>query len=200
MALPMSAITETLYYNHRLLVDSFLYNEDSEPRAWLISKIKRISPNGIVVVTMAQDVFDQHQDYIERDPDGNILGMWANYYKSNLEPVPVDQEESTFSTAVTARIVCSGKLQLKVGGSAKTFTVAYYDVNGNVLPAFNIGQWSFTINGERANDLITVTEQEDAHKIKVEFLGGDDYIGKVLTVTNNSNGIISSLDVEIIPL
>lgn len=41
-----------------MLIDSCLYNPDAEPRAWLISKINRISPDGIVRVTLTQDTFD----------------------------------------------------------------------------------------------------------------------------------------------
>jgi len=41
-----------------MIIDSNLYNVDSEPRAWLISKVNRISPDGIVRVTLAQDLFD----------------------------------------------------------------------------------------------------------------------------------------------
>ena len=80
LAVPMTRDTETLFYNVRMLVDTKVDN----PRAWLISKVNRISPNGICRITLAQDIFDQHTDYIEKDKNGDIIGMWANYYKSNI--------------------------------------------------------------------------------------------------------------------
>ena len=45
----MNKDTETLFYNHRMIIDTKV---DSEPRAWLISKVNRISPNGICRVTL----------------------------------------------------------------------------------------------------------------------------------------------------
>lgn len=54
----MNKDTETLWYNTRMLIDSKIYSNDSEPRAWLISKVNRISPNGVCRVTLTQDTFD----------------------------------------------------------------------------------------------------------------------------------------------
>ena len=183
-----------------MLIDSALYNPDAEPRAWLISKINRISPDGIARITLAQDTFDQHNDYIERDSDGNIIGMWANYFNSNVEPTPVDiDEDNNYNSSITSAITCSGKPQLKIGGSAKTFTVKYYDNVGNEILDYNVGGWSFTIDGETVpNTLFNFTSE--SNKIKVKFLGDDSYIGKILTVTNTSNDVISSIDIEIIAL
>lgn len=197
-AVPLNSVTETLFYNHRMIIDSALYNPDSEMRAWLISKVNRISPNGIVRITLAQDVFDQHNDYIERDSDGNIIGMWANYFNSNIEPTPLPFDEEYYAS-VTSVITCSGKPQFKIGGSAKTFTVKYYDSVGNEIPDYNVGGWSFSIDGETVpNTLFNFTSE--SNKIKVKFLGDDSYIGKILTVTNTSNDVISSIDIEIIAL
>ena len=199
-AVPLNAITETLFYNHRMLIDSALYNPDAEPRAWLISKINRISPDGIARITLAQDTFDQHNDYIERDADGNIIGMWANYFNSNVEPTPVtiDDDSNNYSS-ITSTITCSGKPQIKIGGSAKTFTVKYYDNVGDEIFNHEIGGWSFAVDGEDvSNTLFNFTV--DANKIKVKFLGDDSYIGKILTVTNTSNDVTSSIDIEIIAL
>ena len=82
----MTRDTETLFYNHRLIIDTFV---ESEPRAWLISKVNRISPNGICRVTLTQDTYNQHTDYIEHDENGNIIGMWANWFSSVIEPEEV---------------------------------------------------------------------------------------------------------------
>ena len=99
----MTRDTETLFYNHRMIVDTKV---DTEPRAWLISKVNRISPNGICRVTLYQDKFDSHKDFIERDENGNIIGMWANYYSSNLEPEPVVIDDQDFiATSLTSSII-----------------------------------------------------------------------------------------------
>ena len=192
----MTRETETLFYNIRMIIDAKV---ETEPRAWLISKVNRISPSGICRVTLTQDNFDQHNDYIEKDKDGNIIGMWANYWSSNIEPTPVMQDNDSISSPITSRITCSGKPQFRIGGSAKTFTVTYYDYNDEELPDYEAGDWSFIIDGISVpNELLTLTLS--GNKIKVKFLGDDSYIGKILTITNTSGDIISSLDVEIIAL
>ena len=198
-AVPLNEITETLFYNKHMIIDSALYNSDSEPRRWKVSKVNRISPNGIIRVTLTQETFDQHKDYIERDSGGKIIGMWADYYDSYIEPVSIDSDTSYSS--ISSNITCSGKCQIKVGGSAKTFTVNYFDVNGNLMPDFTPGTWSFEIDGNPVSDtLMELTQFEDNRKIKLKFLGDDSYIGKILNITNTSNRVNASLDVEIIPL
>lgn len=193
-AAPMTKDTETLFYNIRMLIDTKV----DMPRAWLISKVNRISPNGVCRITLAQDIFDQHNDYIEKDEDGNIIGMWANYYKSNIQPIPIEEDNPTPS--VTAKISCSGKPQFKIGGSSKTFTISYYDGNQEVQD-HQIGTWSFSIDGESVpNELLTIVNTDEANKIKVKFLGDDAYIGKILTITNTHEDATASMQVEIIAL
>lgn len=180
-----------------MIIDSCLYNADAEPRAWLISKINRLSPDGIARVTLAQDVFDQHNDYIERDSDGTVIGMWADYFNSNIEPTFVP-EDTTYSS-ITSKITCSGKPQFKVGGSAKTFTVTFYDNENQEMTDHQVGSWALSIDGDAlSNTLFSLTE--DGNKAKIKFLGDDSYIGKIITITNSSGNVVSSLDVEIIPL
>lgn len=191
----MSRDVETLTYNIRMIIDSKV---KSEPRAWLISKINRISPNGICRVTLAQDVYDEHSDYIECDSDGNIIGMWANYYSSNIEPVSVNIDDGIPST-VTAKIICSGKPQFKIGGSAKTFTVTFYDNENQEITDHEVGSWALFIDDVAVpNTLLELTT--DGNKLKVKFLGDDSYIGKILTVTNTSDDIETSIQTEIIAL
>ena len=196
----MTRDTETLFYNIRMIIDSKV---ETQPRAWLISKINRISPNGIVRVTLTQDTFDQRKDYIEKDEDGNIIGMWANYWNSSVEPEPIlpdvvvpDDEQSEL---VTSTITCSGKPQFKIGGSAKTFTVTYYDEEGQELPDHTPGIWQFFIdNDELSPELFNLIQ--DGNKVKVKFLGDDSYIGKIVTITNTSEDSVGTLQIEIIAL
>ena len=126
MAVPMNEITETIDYNIRMIIDTKLYNPDAENRVWLLSKTKRISPNGICVATFTQDIWDQYHDYIEKDDEGNIIGMWADYFQSSVAPQS-DIPDSSLIITTTSKITTSGNsTQLKIGGS-KTFTVSYYE-------------------------------------------------------------------------
>jgi len=54
--------------------------------------------------------------------------MWGDYYSSAIEPTPITPDEQSDITVV---ISCTGKHQLKVGGSAKTLTVSFIDSDGN---------------------------------------------------------------------
>lgn len=136
-----------------MIIDSNLYNSDAESRAWLISKINRISPDGIVRVTLAQDTYDQHNDYIERDTDGKVIGKWANYFNNVVEPIPmeIDDEQSIPDDSVdpnaiyVSSITCSGLRQFKVGGSAKTFTITFKNKYGEEIDPEPISDWSIII-------------------------------------------------------
>lgn len=196
----MTRETETLFYNHRIILDNKIFGE---ARAFQISKVNRISHNGICTVTAAQDLFDQHRDYIEKDEFGNIIGQWADYWVSNIEPTPIVpdiQDNGDYSPipSLTATITCSGKRQVKIGGSTKTLTVKFYDDEKSEIE-YQDGEWSFTIDDVDVSDLLTITPVSEG-KIKIKFLGGDEYLNKVLTAKFTSGDVISSLNIEIIAL
>lgn len=200
-AVPLNSVTETLSYNHRMIIDSCLYNPDSEPRAWLISKVNRISPDGVARITLAQDTFDQHNDYIERDNDGNVIGMWADWFKSEITPTPIIPDvEPRYS--VTAKITCSGKPQLKVGGSTKTLTVRFYNEEGEEVDGYSVAGWSYSMDGSPlSNNYISITPVDGViNKYKCKFLGDDTFVGKIITVQAESGNITATLDIEVLPL
>jgi hypothetical protein len=203
-ALPLNAITETIFYDTRMLIDSNLYNEDSEPRAFLISKLNRINPKGILIMTAAQKKFDPHSDYIEKDEDGNIIGLWADYFKSEIPPIEiVPEEEQPFvpSNPITATLSSSGKPQVKIGGSTKTLTVEFFR-NGVPMEMLSIDGWTVTIDNKPISDELweikAVTTSDNKYRFK--FLGDDLYIGKVLTVQVISGEVTASVDLEILAL
>ena len=159
--LPMNEYTETIYYNRRFLIDSALFNSDSEPRAWLVSKVNRIAPKGMCTVTFAQDRFDQHHDYIEKDEEGSILGMWADYFQTPVAPEAVP-EQTDLLTSITAKITWSffinnedasdllsisypadNKARVKFTGSedyiGSTLTIIHTSEDDNVTASLNVG-------------------------------------------------------------
>lgn len=194
----MNEVTETLWYNVRVLLDSHLYGEDSECRAWQISKVNRVAPKGICNITMAQDRYDQFKDYIEKDEEGNIVGMWGNYWQSSIEPESTDIEDSGLFTTITSKITYSGAVnQIKVGGS-KTFTVAFYEEDEAV--EHDPGEWSITLGGEEITDQAEITYPAP-DKVRVKLGKDDSMIGKILSIVNTtSDGVVSQADVEVIPL
>ena len=123
--------------------------------------------------------------------------MWANYFNSNITPEFVPEDEPY--SFITSQITCSGKPQFKIGGSAKTFTVKFYDSVNEEIQDHDAGGWEWSIDGGPVpNTLMDYTITDN--KIRIKFLGDESYIGKVLTITNVSGDVSSSIDVEIIAL
>lgn len=212
--LPLNRTSETLFYNQRIIIDAKVLIGD--PRTWQISKINRVTPKGIVHFTIAQTLFDKHTDYIEFDNDGNIIGMWADYFHSEITPVQEEPREKDTPWKKYCRVSYSGnKPVIKVGGSYKKFFVTFYDNNEMEIP-FEEGLWTFSIilnpntkdeTEIDASDLITVLSSNDSsvleeNQIKVKFLGDDTYINSILRVTYTTldEETTSNMLVDIIPL
>jgi hypothetical protein len=186
---PLNRDTEHLFYNVRILIDN---NVLTEPRAWHITKVNRVSANGISMVTLAQDHFSQEKDYIEKDENGNVIGMWADYWTNNIEPIDYS---STIN--IRSEVVYSGvSPTLKINGASKKFTVKFFNDETEIDPLD--GQWQYAINGADASALLEIKNVSD-FQVSIKFIEDDlTYIGKVLNVKYiASNGISSSVDVEI---
>lgn len=193
--LPLNRDTEHLYYNTYLVIDA---NVLTEPRVWQISKINRSNSKGVVIFTCAQDLANQHTLKADYDEDGNVVAWWADWKEGVIEPTSIIEDNDTYSS-VTSKIICSGRNQIKIGGSAKTFTINYYNYENEIIEDHPVGTWEFFIDGEDIPiDLLTLTYT--GNKVKVKFLGDDTYIGKILTIKNTSGDITSTLDVELLPL
>lgn len=193
VVLPLTRVTEHLYYNQRIIIDNKVL---TEPRTWVLSKVNRLSSNGTVVLTFAQDQFDQHKDYIELDSNGNVIGMWADYYAINAEPV---EDKPPFRQIHSAITYSGVKPEIKIGGRYKKFSVTFYD--GEEPIKHREGNWAFYIGNTQVPELVSVKEQLDPATIEVKFLGDEKFLGKTLTIEYISNDkISSSIDVDIVSL
>lgn len=171
----LNQISEKLYYDQRLLIDSVGLSRGVEPRAWKISKVNRIQANGTVMVTLAQDQFDEHKDYIEYDDNGRAVAMFADYYTDGITPTSSDPVP-TITKYVKMSYKGVQNFQLKVGGSNRTFLVQYYDEHDNPID-YDSGVWSVTIDGKNADKLISITPVKDG-EVKIKVIGDDSLIGK----------------------
>lgn len=194
----MNSVSEQIFYNQRMIIDNKIdVKSGNEPRAWMVSKVNRINSNGTLLVTLAQDQFNAHTDYIEYEDDKDphtIVGMWADYYSTD-GTVPSD--EKPIPTDVHSVITYVGKANIKASGSYKKFSVNFYD--GDTPIDFKLGQWTFSIDGVDASSLVqTDFTDVDTNQIKVKFIGSEDYMGKTLKVSYSSTtGIVSSVDILI---
>ena len=193
--LPLNPITEKIWYtnesskNMRVLVSSFTDNAI----AWQISKVENAQPLGVQKLTLYQDFFDQHRDYIEKDENGNIIGMWASYFDSEI--VPTDPSiPTTPPSSITARISASTST-IKVGGSYKNLTVNLFnDSNEDITNEYADATftWTCSIDNEDWTDKVTWRAGTEYNQKKVKFTSDSSTIGKILSVkcTIEKDGVI----------
>lgn len=183
--LPLNPITEKIWYtnesskNMRVLVSSFTDNAI----AWQISKVENAQPLGVQKLTLYQDFFDQHRDYIEKDSDGNIIGMWASYFDSEIAPTD-PSNPTTPPSSITARISASTST-IKVGGSYKNLTVNLFnDSNEDITTEYADATftWTCSIDNEDWTDKVTWRAGAEYNQKKVKFPSGNSVIGKILSV------------------
>lgn len=184
----MNDTTKTIFYNQRIAI-----SQDRDiPVVWNCSKVEDKTVNGVVRYTFKQDNFDQHNDYIERDEQGNLLGIWCDYYKHNVPIEDSDQPTPTIHSEVTY----SGKnTNITIKGNAKKFTVTFYDADGEI--ALKPGQWYYTIDGNDATEFVEITTSDDdttlsPNQIKLKFIGDDSHIGENLVVGYKSTDHVNS--------
>lgn len=198
--LPFNEHSSTLFYNQRMIVSA----PTAEPITWRITKVENAAPLGVNKLTLAQDKFDQHKDYIEKDEFGNVVAMWADYFSSEMEPeVPEKKIESTTHGVISYSGI---RPQIKIGGNARIYTINYYDIYDTPIE-HETGQWSFAIEGAESIDSLlsitypTIDSSLNSNQIKLQFLGSDDYIGSILTIKNVTfDNIETELDIEIVGL
>ncbi len=195
--LPLNPITEKIWYtnesskNMRVLVSSFTDNAI----AWQISKVENAQPLGVQKLTLYQDFFDQHRDYIEKDADGNIIGMWADYFDSEITPTDPDTKPTPSPVTNILATITSSVSTIKVGGSYRTLNIKLSNDSGeDVTNTFGDSksnfEWHFEIDNEEYKGIIRNDISFCQMKIKLPYdyeqdnqkKDNYDYVGKVLTI------------------
>lgn len=201
--LPLNPITEKIWYtnesskNMRVLVSSFTDNAI----AWQISKVENAQPLGVQKLTLYQDFFDQHRDYIEKDDNGNIVGMWASYFDSEIAPTD-PSTPTTPPSSITAKISASTST-IKVGGSYKNLTVNLFnDSNEDITTEYADATftWTCSIDNEDWTDKVTWRAGTEYNQKKVKFPNDTSVIGKILSVKCKIVKDDLPIESEILPL
>lgn len=182
--------TENLFYNLRMIIDNKVL---TEPRTWKITKVNRLAANGLTHITLAQDRYDEHKDYIELDENGEVIGMWADYFtEGQLTPEDYEPEEDIKNLHM--EMSYSGtKPEIKINGSYKKLTVKFYE-NDEERP-YSAGVWSYELkDGDIITPIVDTSEYLDistdnctAQQIKLKFIGDASNISKILIVTNTAS-------------
>lgn len=196
--LPYNEVSKTLFYNTRTIISADL----PIPITWRVTKVEGLAHKGNIMFTFAQDLFDEHHDYIERDDNGKLLGMWANYYlESNLPSYePIEPNPKDFGSNYAEITFAGTDPHIKIGGSYKKITLTYYNSNEELLDQ-TPGEWSYFIDDTDATELVRVLTTDNPNVIKVKFLGDDEYIGKTLVIKNTRyDNIVAELQLQIVAL
>lgn len=188
--IPTNEISDTIYYvsednnnNQRLIVDIPNYSiENWTPNTWVVSKVERVNVRGRTKLTLYQKPFNSNTDYIEKDENGIITGLWANYFGGTA---PTDPDTPTTPpSSITARISASTST-IKVGGSYKNLTVNLFnDSNEDITTEYADATftWTCSIDNEGWTDKVTWRAGTEYNQKKVKFPSGNSVIGKILSV------------------
>lgn len=180
--LPLNRITEKIWYstdqnkNMRVLVSAYT----DRPVAWKISKVENTQPIGIQKLVIYQDYFDQNKDYIEKDSNGNIIGMWADYHDSDIEPI----EPDPITNKLNSEIISSTP-KIKVGGTYKLLTLKIYDDDHNEITdnySDATFSWKCSVDEEDLTEKVTWFVIKSNNQIKIKFPNDRTYLDHILDI------------------
>lgn len=188
--IPTNEISDTIYYvsesdenNQRLIVDIPNYSIDNwTPNTWVVSKVERVNVRGRTKLTLYQKSFNSNTDYIEKDENGIITGLWANYFGGTT---PTDPSTPTLTPSnITAKISASTST-IKVGGSYKNLTVNLFnDPNEDITNKYSdaIFTWTCFIDDEDWTKKLTWKDGTGFNQKKAKFPSDTSVIGKILSI------------------
>ena len=181
--IPINPITEQLSYieenkNKRLVLSALI----KKPHVWQISKVENTKPLGIIKITLDQDSWDEHTDYVNLETGE----MYADYYTSEI--APTDPTEPTPTPSSNYGTITASTSTIKIGGSYKTLTATVYDENGtDITDTYSnaVFNWTCSITGVDSTELDTVITWLDGttfNKQKIKFSNNRSYLEKILEV------------------
>lgn len=188
--LPFNNISNELTYDDRLIVGASI----DIPMVWKITSVNNADLPGVNRYVFKRDKFNLNADYVEKNSDGKIIDMWADYNVSSIKPI---EPELPSVSSDYIKIHYKGlNSEIKIGGSYKTLYIQRYNEDNQVIDNIETVNWSFKIDGEDVDDLIDKIIVDD-YTIKIKFLGGIDYLYKILTISADNNNINDNIDLEI---
>ena len=181
--IPINPITEQLSYveenkNKRLVLSALI----KKPHVWQISKVENTKPLGLIKITLDQDSWDEHTDYVNLETGE----MYADYYDSDISPI--DPTELTSTPSSKYGTITASTSTIKIGGSYKTLTTSVYDENGtDITDSYSdaVFNWTCSIEDADSTELATVITWLDGtifNKKKIKFSNNRSYLEKILEV------------------
>lgn len=201
--IPINPITEQLSYieenkNKRLVLSALI----KKPHVWQISKVENTKPLGIIKITLDQDSWDEHTDYVNLETGE----MYADYHTSDI--APTDPTEPTPTPSSNYGTITASTSTIKIGGSYKTLTATVYDENGaDITDTYSDTdfEWYCSIDGVDSTELDTIITWLDGttfNKKKIKFSNDRSYLEKILEVkcviTKDTETIETNMQFELI--
>lgn len=203
--LPLNPITEKIWYtsdntqNMRVLVGALT----EKPPAWTISKVESANELGIQMLTLYQDFFNVHRDYVNLETGE----MYADYYDSDI--APTDPTEPTPTPSSNYAIITASTSTIKIGGSYKTLTATIFDKNEtDITDAYSDATFEWGCNVDDVLDfafsmgIVSWLDGTTFNKQKIKFANDKSYLGKILNVlcriTKGTEVIESTMRFELI--
>ena len=173
--LPTNPDTQTVAYNMRFLISDNQIN----PIAWEVSKIEDLNPQGVIKITMKQDLYDPKKDNNEL----MIADYWKNYLTKDdpkVEETKQDKYEITYSTTPS----------IKVGGGYKIFSLTPPE-SDTVWKIVDFDESNYTV----------LTDENNPSKIKIKVNKDYSLIGKTFYLeAYTENKLADRIQVEVISL
>lgn len=200
--LPLNKFTEKFWYSDD--VDKTMRLVKSAPMerpiVWSVTKIENTKPLGIQKLTIYQNFWNDHTDYVEHDENGNIIGMYANYFDSEI--LPEDTSHLTEDVPYKSTKIEASSSNIKIGGSYKTLTVKLYsEDNEDISKLYKdlTFSWTCSIDEIDFSNKVTWLSMSDFNKIKIRFPNDKSVLGKVLKIKCDlGNGTIITEDFDLI--
>lgn len=149
----------------------------------MVSKVERVNVRGRTKLTLYQKPFNSNTDYIEKDENGIIIGLWANYFGGTAPTDPDTKPTPSPVTNILATITSSAST-IKVGGSYRTLNIKLSNNSGeDVTDTFDSKSnfdWHFEIDDEEYKSI--VRNDISFCQMKIKFPDDYDYVGKILTI------------------
>ena len=182
--LPLNTISESISYkkpnneNLRVVVSALV----KKPQTWQISKVENTNEIGIQIITLYQDTFNPHTDYVNLE----TKEMYADYYYQSTEPIHVYDTDTIVKDSKSAEILASTNT-IKIGGSYKLLSAVVKNEDGNDITdnyCDAIFEWSCGIkyDDELDESKRTWLDVKEFNKIKLKFSNDRSYLGKILEV------------------
>ncbi len=170
-----------------------------KPVAWTISKVENANELGIQMLTLYQDFFDEHTDYVNLETGE----MFADYYDSNIKPTNPSDTESSLST-IYGKITASTST-IKVGGSYKTLTLKLYDANENeITDNYSDAEFDWTCSIKSGDEITVLTDKvtwlkgTSFNQKKIKFPDDRQYLNQLLDIYCSVNGIETTTQFELV--